>query len=45
MDKILEKLEKMIESYLDNLENKPIRTLLVSIFIYYIFKSINGRKK
>ena len=45
MDKILEKLEKMIESYLDNLENKPMRTLLVSIFIYYIFKSVSRRDR
>lgn len=44
MEKILEKLEKMIESYLDNLESKPIRTLLLSLFVYLIFKSIQRRK-
>jgi hypothetical protein len=43
MEKLMAKLEKIIEGYLDNLENKPLRTLAISIFVYIIFKHI-GRK-
>jgi len=43
MEKILEKVEKIIESCLDNFENKPVRTLLLSIFVYYIFRLIRRR--
>lgn len=43
MEKIIEKLEKMIEGYLDNLESRPVRTLILSIFVYYVFKGIKRR--
>jgi predicted KAP-like P-loop ATPase len=44
MDKLLEKLEAMLQKYLDEIETKPFKTILLTIVIYYLFRAMNRKK-
>lgn len=44
MEQILAKLEKMITNYLDEIETKPVKTIVLTIIIYYLFRAINRKK-
>ena len=44
MDKLLEKLESMLQKYLDEIETKPFKTILLTIVIYYLFRAMNRKR-
>ena len=44
MEKIITKLENMIAKYLDEIETKPVKTLILTFILYYFFKTANDKK-
>jgi len=40
MEKLIEKLEKIIEKHIDDFENSPLTTSLKIIVYYWIFKQL-----
>jgi hypothetical protein len=40
MENIIKKLESAIDGYVKNLQNKPIKTGLVTLFIYWLVKKL-----
>jgi len=45
MEQILQKLENMLKNYLDQIEEKPFKTVLITMFIYYLFTAMNKKSK
>lgn len=43
MENIIKKLEGVIGKYLDEIETKPIKTLVITFIIYYLCKLISKR--
>lgn len=44
MEKIIEKLEGMLQKYLEEIETKPVKTLFITMIIYYIFKTLQKKR-